>query len=644
MATLSVHGISSASLVLVATLAAAAEGGAAAGGYLEAVRPALEQHCLDCHSDDTIKGGIDLGRHRTAADFARNLDQFDAVLRAVREERMPPPAKSRLSAADRQALADALAKAIDVAVDTAPRDPGRVVLHRLNRGEYNRTIRDLLGVDTRPADRFPADGGGGEGFANTADTLFVPPLLVEKLLDAAEEVLAAAAPERVLTAKPAADTPKGRRDAARRIVAGFAPRAFRRPVPPMEIERLLRPFDVAEKRGVPFDVAVRHLLKAMLVSPHFLFRVEQPKPGAQPYELAPHEIASRLSYFLWSSMPDDELFRLADEKKLNDPAVIAQQVRRMLADPKAAALGEEFATQWLQVDRLAEGAGPDPSRYPELTPPLRTAMLAEPAAFFNALIARDRSLLDLVQADYAWVNEDLARIYGIPGVRGAELREVAQRDASRRGVLGMAAVLAATSHPGRTSPVLRGVWILDRLLAQPPPPPPPDIPLLPKEESPGDPQSLRASLEAHRARPDCASCHARIDPLGFGLENFDPLGRWRARDVRGAEIDARGVLPDGTAFNGPSELRALLLQRREQLARSLTEKLLAYALGRGLEMFDRPTVTRIVAAAEADGWKVSRIITEIATSYPFRFARERPVVATPPRPPTAPKPPPEAKP
>ena len=626
-------------LVVVTVTAIASEAKPTTSGYVHTVRPALEKHCFDCHADEVTKGGIDLGRYRTDADFARTLGQFDAVLRAVREERMPPPGKGTLSPAERQALVTAIANSIDHAIEVAPKDPGRVVLHRLNRGEYNRTIRDLLGVDSRPADRFPADGGGGEGFTNTADTLYVPPLLIEKLIDAAEEVLAAAKPERVLTAKPTAETPKARRESARLIVAGFARRAFRRPVPAMELDRLLRPFDQAEKRGVAFEVSVRHMLKAVLVSPHFLYRVEQPKPGGQPYELAPHEIACRLSYFLWSSMPDDELSTLADEKKLADPLVIQQQVRRMLRDPKASALGEEFATQWLQVDRLSEGAGPDPARYRELTPALRTAMLAEPAAFFNALVARDRSLLDVVQADYAWVNEDLAAIYGIPDVRGPELREVAQRDIARRGVLGMAAVLAVTSHPGRTSPVLRGVWVLDRLLAEPPPPPPPDTPQLPKEESASDAKGVRARLEAHRTRPDCAACHARIDPIGFGLENFDPLGRWRVRDVRGEAIDARGVLPDGSAFSGPVELRALLLARRQQLARSMTEKLLAYALGRGLETYDRPTVTRIVAAAEADGWKVSRIILEVATSYPFRFARDR--APTPAAPPPAPA---EAKP
>lgn len=621
-----------------ALLASAAEGDPS---FARSARPLLMRHCGDCHSDEVTKGGIDLGRYATPADVLAGMGQLDAALRAVREERMPPKGKGRLGPEDRAALVAALTRSLEHAVATAPPDPGRVVLHRLSRGEYNRTVRDLLGVDSRPADAFPADGGGGAGFSNAADTLFASPLLIEKLLDAAEQVLEQAKPDRVFTVKPADDSPKARREAAKQIVAGFARRAFRRPVPAAEVERLLRPFDQAMKKNFGFEPAVRHMLKAVLVSPHFVYRVEVPRPGAEPYPLSHDEIAVRLSYFLWSSMPDDELFRLAEQKKLHDDAVIEAQVRRMLQDPKAAALGEEFAPQWLQLDQFAQGNGPDPQRYRELTPELRAAMLAEPVAFFNALVRHDRSLVELVASDWTWVNGPLAAVYGIRGVSGPELREVRHGDPARGGVLGMAAVLAATSHPGRTSPVLRGRWVLDRLLDAAPPPPPPDIPQLPKEETPQDDLTVRARLEAHRARVECAGCHAVMDPIGFGLENFDPLGRWRDRDLRGRPIDNAGTLPDGRTFGGPKELRALLLERKREIARTIAANLLAYALGRGIEWYDRPAIERIAAAAEADDWKMSRVLVAVALSYPFRHARERPPVA---RPAAVPAPTPEKKP
>ena len=593
------------------------------------VRPLLEQWCSDCHGEKKQKGGVNFSRYQDLDDVQRSAGRFEDLLHALREGEMPPPSAPQPSAAARERLASWVEWALDN-VDPAKQvhDPGHVILHRLSRAEYNHTVRDLLGVDTHAADNFPADGGGGGGFDNNADTLFIPPLLLEKLVEAANGVLDAAKPERLLMVKPSEDKPKPRREAARATATAFAKRAYRRPATPAEIERLLKVFDYCEKKGIAYEDGVRHMLKGALMSPSFLYRVEEAKPVTGAYELGPYEMASRLSYFLWSSMPDDELFTLAEQKKLQDPQIIGQQVARMLKDPKARALSEEFTMQWLQTDQLEKGGGgPDPVRYPAFTPALRDAMCGEPVAFMAGLISDNRSILDLIDSDYTWVNAELARFYGLGRVAGDGWQRVKLADSNRGGVTGMAAVLVATSYPSRTSPVLRGKWVLSQLLAAPPPPPPTNVPSLAKEEPAKGEPSLRQRLEQHRSDAACAACHARIDPLGFGLENFDVLGAWRGKDARGDAIDAAGTLPNGDAFTGPAGLRAALMKRKDQFARAFAGQLLSYALGRGIEGYDRIELKQVVKAAAPDGWRMQALITAIATSYPFRFARNQPIVA-----------------
>ncbi len=409
---------------------------------------------------------------------------------------------------------------------------------------------------------------------------------------------------------------------ARKIVAGLARRAFRRPVTPQEIDKLVSFVSLAQKQGDSFEEGLCQSLQAMLVSPHFLFRIEQSRgsaaaEGSQP--ISDHELASRLSYFLWSSMPDDELMRLADEHALRRPGVLEGQIRRMLKDPKSHALVENFGGQWLELRKL-ESVKPDRQRFPDFDEYLRMSMRKETELFFESIVQEDRSILDFIDADYTFLNERLAKLYKIPSVKGPEFRKVVLAgDTQRGGVVTQAGILTVSSYATRTSPVLRGKWILEKILNAPPPPPLPDVPNL-DESKIGSAASLRQQLEAHRQNATCASCHARMDPLGFGLENFDAIGAWRTQDGK-FPIDASGMLPDGRSFKGPVELRAILKGDRGAFTEGVTEKLLIYALGRGLESYDRPAVNRIVARLAAGNYRFSTLVIEIAASIPFQMRK-----------------------
>jgi len=606
--------------LLLAFAAAVAARGAEPDLFQADVRPLVEQFCFPCHSGPKPKGDIDLEPFRDEASIQLGAPRWIHVLGEVSERHMPPKGKPQPSQPEREKIIDGL-KAILGRIDESrlPKDPGRVILRRLSREEYNLTLRDLLGVTSRPADRFPPDGGGGGGFDNNADTLFVPPVLVERLIDAAAIALKEAPAERIFSASPGPDLAP--REAARKILEDFVPRAWRRPVSREEIERWLGLFDEASA-AEDFDGAVRTTLQGVLVSPSFLFRVEAPCPESEPCPTGDFELASRLSYFIWSSMPDEELLDLAREGKLSHPDVLPSQVRRMVRDPRSRSLSESFASQWLGIGVLRSGGGPDPRRFPEFTPSLRDAMLAEPVEFFDHVLREDRSLLDLLDGSYTFVNEELARHYELPPVEGKELRRVDLPDRRRGGVLGMGAVLTLTSYPLRTSPVLRGKWVLEEILGTPPPPPPPMVGVLPQDDAPRDGLTFRKRLEAHRSKPQCASCHARLDPPGFGLENFDPIGRWRTA-IRDQPVDSSGVLPTGETFEGPIELKKLLIARKDDFTRNLAEKMLAYALGRGLEYYDQAAVRRIVRGVAAAEYRAGALIEEIVKSYPFRHKRGR---------------------
>lgn len=594
--------------------------------FTNQIQPLLEKTCFKCHDADTGKGEVDLARFKTEEDFTRDPKLLEKLVRLVRDRDMPPPSRRpQPKEREREMLIDWGQYTLDhIDYDTFPKDPGRVVIHRLSRFEYNNTVRDLFGVTNQPADKFPADGGGGGGFDNNADTLFIPPILLEKYLEAANDVLAAARPETIFASKPRLLT--SRHAAARRNIEHVAMRAYRRPVEKAEIDSLMALFAQASRRGESFENSIRFALKAVLVSPNFLFRIERDQKGKEPHRISSHEMASRLSYFIWSSMPDDELFRLAAQDRLHDAAVVEAQVKRMLRDPKARALADSFAGQWLRIRDLRTTAQPDPRRFSRFTPSLRESMYEEAIGFFHSLVREDRSLLEVIDADYTFVNEELAKHYGMTNVTGSEFRRVKLADRNRGGVLGMGAVLTLTSYPQRTSPVLRGKWVLEELLGLPPPPPPPDAGGLPADEAPRNGLTFRQRLEEHRSKPQCASCHRRMDPLGFGLENFDAIGRWR--DKIGSEpVDAAGVMSTGEKFSGPAELKRILLERKDDFAQNVTERMLAYALGRGIEFYDMPTVKRISSALAQSDYRVSTLVAEIAQSYPFQYRRpsDRPV-------------------
>ena len=807
------------------------------------IQPFLAKNCFGCHNAKMNTGGLNLQAYTDANSVLQGRDKWELVLQKLKTGEMPPKGLPRPKPADLQGVTDWITAEFERADRNARPEPGRVTARRLNRAEYNNTIRDLLGVDLRPADAFPQDDSG-YGFDDIGDVLSLSPVLMEKYLAAAEQVSHAAlfgppalkpslirlqadhrkvAPvytppaeydlsglslpnafhatyrfpaegEYVLKAILSGSRPQGSepiqvaiwldgrqirsfeydpaasgapptddnqqdltsrsfevrakvpagehwlaasilhlyeglppsfdgpnpskrpipvavftppKDAsperveklrkrweqrqsekkrangpsvghidvvgpynevkgpdlaslkriyvcghltehhgpacARKIVANLAYRAFRRPVSSQEVERYVRLVDEAQKNGDSFADGIDLALQAILVSPDFLFRIEHGSPSSPSnsasrspdanlvrssstppttaHPISDYELASRLSYFLWSSMPDQELMHCAERGTLRKPEVLAEEVKRMLHDPKSGALAENFGGQWLQF-RALESAEPDRDLYPEFDEYLRMSMQKETVLFLKSIMQENRSILDFLNGKYTFLNERLASFYGIPGVKGPEFRRVDLSDNPQRGgVLGQASVLTVSSYATRTSPVLRGKWILENILNDPPPPPPPGVPNLDVAEV-GTSISLRQQMEKHRANPMCASCHQRMDPMGFSLENYNAVGEWRTRDGN-FDIDSSGVFPNGKSFKGPDGLKQTLLSDPDTFARCVTEKLLTYALGRGLERYDRPTVQSIVRQISADDYHFSSLVLSIVNSMPFQMQNER---------------------
>ena len=431
---------------------------------------------------------------------------------------------------------------------------------------------------------------------------------------------------RIFSCRPSADAAEAEQAAcARRVLSGLARRAYRRPVTPADLDVLVGFFDEGRREG-GFDAGVEMALRWLLASPEFVLRVERDPAGVaagESYAVSGLELASRLSFFLWSSIPDDELLDLAVAGRLRDRAVLEAQARRMLADERSRALVTSFASQWLYL-RNVPAVVPDEDRFPDVGEGLRQAMRRETELFVESVFREDRSVLDLLTADYTFVNERLARHYGMPGVYGSHFRRVPVAHEARRGLLGHASILSVTSYPNRTSPVLRGKWVLENLLGTPPALPPPDVPALEETTGSGEALSMREATERHRANPVCASCHRLMDPPGFALEQFDAVGRFRTRSAAGTPIDASGELPDGTRFDGAAGLREALVGRPERFVGTLTEKLLTYALGRGLEHYDAPAVREVTRAAAEDGYRFSSLVVGIVESAPFRMRRAEP--------------------
>ncbi|MGH9648412.1 MAG: DUF1592 domain-containing protein [Bryobacteraceae bacterium] len=416
---------------------------------------------------------------------------------------------------------------------------------------------------------------------------------------------------RVFSCRPAAASQETA--CARKILTSLARQAYRRPVTAADIDPLMKLFATGRADGSAFEAGIEMGLTAILVSPDFLFRVEHSNGPVSDLELA-----SRLSFFLWSSIPDEELLHIAEGGKLHNPAVFRQQTLRMLDDPKSQALLDNFAGQWLHLRNIAEWH-PDPMKYPQFDDALRNAFERESSLFFENIVREDRSVLELIDADYTFVNERLARYYGIPGVHGSYFRKVPVTGKERGGVLTQGGILTVTSYPTRTSPVLRGKWILENILGAPPPPPPPNVPQL-VETAVGSAKSLREQLEKHRASAACASCHSRLDPLGFSLENFDGVGKYRAEEG-GSPIDASGSMSNGTIVVGPAGLKRVILERKDEFIEVMAGKLLTYALGRGLEYYDQPALRQIRREMAADNERFSALVLGVVNSVPFEMRR-----------------------
>jgi hypothetical protein len=718
-----------------------------AQAFRQNVEPLLAKFCVKCHGGDEPKGELALAGYLERASIAADRETWDKIEKRLRAGEMPPEDATQPSQAERQQIIDWIGAGLAASDCGRERDPGRVTIRRLNRNEYNNTIRDLVGVDFHPADDFPSDDVG-YGFDHIGDVLALPPILLEKYLAAAERIVDRALGtdaanlagdeleggqpldrgQRILTSEgeittkarmtgrgdyllrvrayghqagdepvrmglyldgklarkfevravedrpqtyetwvttrggqrtfsvgflndyympdrpgpndrnlvvgklevvgplpetykqiiPREHTPEDKLMLASEVIEVFMTRAFRRPVTRQEVDRAVKLFELADAEGESFAASLGLALRAILVSPHFLFRVE-PDPATDAAnavrELNDYELATRLSYFLWSSMPDDELFALARKGMLRREGNLDRQVKRMLADPKSQALIDNFAGQWLQLRNL-KTVMPDRGVYPDFDDALRQAMQKETELFFAAIVREDRSVLDFIDADFTFVNQRLARHYGMNDVQGDEFRRVAVDPERRGGVLAQASVLTVTSNPTRTSPVKRGKWVLENLLGTPPPPPPDDVPPLAEDKGAALTGSLRQRMEQHRANAVCASCHKAMDPLGFGLENYDGIGAWRDTDGN-FKIDPSGELPNGQTFSGPRQLKNILKGRQNEFLRCLAEKMLTYGLGRGVEYSDRCTLDDITRAMEQNGYKYSSLVLAVVHSDAF---------------------------
>jgi len=506
-------------------------------------------------------------------------------------------------------------------------DPGRVTLHRLNRVEYNNTVRDLLGTSLRPADNFPVDDRGG-GFDNMADVLTLSSTQLSLYRQGAADLVADALANATLRSKLIpCDVAKDGVACARSTLEAFTPRAYRRPVSQAEVDRLMTLVTLATGKGDTTEQGLGLALQAVLLSPSFLFRVELDPTATSTtaHPLDGYELASRLSYFLWSTMPDDQLMAAAAAGTLSDSANLKAQVVRMLASPKAQALVDNFAGQWLAI-RAVQEVTPDPTAFPKFDDKLRAAMAGETGLFFQDFVAGKLSGDQLLTADYTYLNDRLATHYGLPAVGSTSLvKKSLTGNAMRGGILGQASILTVTSHPSRTSPVVRGKYVLTQLLCQDVPPPPPDVDVSSLDAATAT-GSLRQRLEAHRANPSCSSCHSLMDPLGFGLDNYDAIGAYRTMDGADA-IDATGVLPDKRQFSGMREL-AQLIAADPAYASCFASKLYSYALGRlpesGRDHLDPWTLYQLAQRYRQNGMRFPDMVSDLVSSRTFLERRGEP--------------------
>ncbi|MEX2262239.1 MAG: DUF1592 domain-containing protein [Bryobacteraceae bacterium] len=588
----------------------------------------LKTYCQNCHQDKTPAGGFNIQRVGTTVSLQTEAQRWTKLVARVKNGEMPPKGSPAPPLDPREHFTQWVDHALRVEACAAGIAPGPAPIRRLNRDEYTATVRDLLDIHLDIGHALPADGAGGEGFDNAAETLFLSPLHSEKYMEVAKFAIDFAAKEfksraKILVAKPGPGVSPDQ--AARKILGAFLPRAFRRPVDARDIAPYMQLFRAARKQGEPFEASILFALRSALVSPLFLFRAEPPNRNPEPRPLDQYALAARLSYFLWGSMPDELLFDVAAAGKLHDPGVLKELVQRMLRNDRSLGFTQRFIEQWLHTRELATDKSPDAKLFPTYAndEELRSDIRLQPVLFLREILVQNLSLLNLLDSKYTIGTSNLSKHYGVKlPIRQNQNKQPQwvelPEGTHRGGLLGMPAILAVSSYPYRTSPVLRGTWILDSMLGTPPPPPPADVPALEEEHAGAAPKSVRERLARHRADPVCASCHSRIDPLGFALENYDVIGRWRDEDG-GKPVDNSGELPDGTKFQGPDGLKAALLERKDLFIHNLTSKMLGYALGRGLTLKDSCTVDAIVAQLKENDYSARTLIEAIVLSVPFRY-------------------------
>ena len=581
----------------------------------EGIAPFVKTYCSSCHGIKRQKGGINFEPALKDPGESASGKRWKQALANVKAHDMPPEdADKQPTDAERQKFMESIRKLKFLST----KDPGPFVIRRLNKMEYGNTLRDLSGVDPSVARELPEEVSGA-GYMNT-----LSPLQSEQYLAIANEVLASLDVQKRLFGEPP-EPGSDLRAAAKNIARSIARKAYRRPPSDAELDVLLAVFDLARGNKLAYPEALRLMLKAVLVSPQFLFitPAKEIEAGRDIVPVDDHQLASRLSYLLWATMPDAELSALADSGTLHEPAILKAQAKRLLSDPRSRALFDGFGAQWLGVGSLQSKTF-DTAKFPQMTAELRTAMADEARLFFESIVRENRSVVRFVDSDYTFLNSTLAALYGMEKtVTGSEMRKVKLTDANRGGILAMPAVLATTSFPNRTSAVKRGVWVLEQVLGEHVPPAPPNVPALEKQDKKKVANlTLRQRTELHRTNTVCANCHKILDPIGFGLENFDAIGRWRDQD-EGNAIDAAGELPGGKRFTSPKELKAIIAARANDLARNLTEKLLAYALCRQLEGYDEIVVDQLMETIAKDGFHMQTLITEVVTSFPFVNHRVR---------------------
>jgi len=587
----------------------------------------IKTECLDCHSGSESEGELDLASVVNHRPLVENLTVWRNIAQRIQLGDMPPADEATLEDAEKQQFESWFQKSIEQFDYKSISQPGYTPARRLTHSEYRHTIRDLVGVDLADTTKFPQDLSGSSGFKNSANTLFLQGSLFEKYSQSAEAIMTAVfaegAPRLMRLAKSKILAPGSMHDKtedqAKAILRAFCKRAFRRPATTAEIDALHQIFSDEFSSSQQLDSAIQKTLTAVLVMPQFLLKIESAMGSSSAEPISDFDLASRLSYFLWASMPDDELLQLAEQGSLSKPDVLQIQINRMLENRRSKTLGYVFGGQWLGFEDVGIRRRQDPIDNPWCTESLMTAMRAESALFLHSLIRNDRPLSELINARYTFLNGELARHYRIRGIEGEAMRKVNLKTELRGGILTQASVLSITAFPDRTSPVVRGHWVLDTILGTPPPEPPPNVSEISETVLERDDLSFREKVQQHSNNVNCRTCHQEMDPIGFSLEIFDNFGRHRTRQF-GKKIDARGQLPDGTQFDGPQQLKNVIVsQRMPSLTRQVTEKMLTYALGRQLEYYDEETIRAIVKETTQNDYRFQTLIKSVIKSQPFLY-------------------------